>query len=573
MHNPAGKPAGVFCCALPFSFVSIRISLFRELATGNAERHVPRICSGRAALHGILRTPKLIWGRSVFVQRLLSKLGIEAVNPGGFCGEWLASGEVLKSISPIDGQCIASVRQVTASELERITARAQEAFLAWREVPAPKRGELVRRLGNALRDVKADLGALVTLEMGKIRAEGEGEVQEMIDICDFAVGLSRQLYGLTMMSERPLHRMFEQWHPLGVIGIITAFNFPVAVWSWNSALAAVCGDSMIWKPSSKTPLTAVACTKIAADVCKDFGVDPALFSLVIGPGADVGDRMLADQRIKLISATGSCRMGRRTAEVVGQRLGRTLLELGGNNAIIVTPKADLGLATRAILFGAVGTAGQRCTTTRRLIVHETVQDDLVNRLIAAYKQVRIGNPLEPGTLMGPLVDKRAVDDMFTALGRVGPEGGRVLYGGQRLEGPEYPGGCYVTPCIVAAKAEMSIVQEETFAPILYVLPYRTIEDAVRIHNDVPQGLSSSIFTRDLLEAELFLSPRGSDCGIANVNIGTSGAEIGGAFGGEKETGGGREAGSDSWKAYMRRQTSTTNYSSDLPLAQGIKFGD
>ncbi len=505
------------------------------------------------------------------MKETLSKLGIEAVNPGGYCGEWLGSGERLESVSPIDGKCIASVRETTAAELDRITARAQEAFITWRDLPAPRRGEVVRRLGNALREAKADLGALVTLEMGKIRAEGEGEVQEMIDICDFAVGLSRQLYGLVMASERPSHRMCEQWHPLGVIGIITAFNFPVAVWSWNAAIAAVCGDTMIWKPSSKTPLTAVACTKIAARVCADCGVDPAIFSLAIGGRADVGERLIADPRIQLISATGSTRMGRRIARVVGERLGRTILELGGNNAIIVSPAADLDLATRAILFGAVGTAGQRCTTTRRLIIHESIRTELERRLVAAYRQVRIGNPLEPSTLMGPLLDTEAVDTMMAALDRVRAEGGRILYGGERLEGLAYPGGCYVSPCLVAARPDMAVVREETFAPILYLMSYQTVEEAIRIHNDVPQGLSSAIFTRDVLEAELFISARGSDCGIANVNIGTSGAEIGGAFGGEKETGGGREAGSDAWKAYMRRQTNTINYSTALPLAQGISF--
>jgi len=507
------------------------------------------------------------------MQAILSKLGIEPENPGGYCGEWLASGGPIESVSPIDGKPIASVHQVTAGELDRIVTQAQAAFENWRTVPAPKRGDLIRQLGNGLRDVKADLGALVTIETGKIRAEGEGEVQEMIDVCDFAVGLSRQLYGLTMTSERPRHRMYEQWHPLGVVGVISAFNFPVAVWSWNAAVAAVCGDTLVWKPSSKAPLTAIACTKIAADVCRANDVDPAIFALAIGGGSVVGEKLIADARIKLVSATGSCRMGHRVGEVVGKRLGRTILELGGNNAIIVTPDADLDLATRAILFGAVGTAGQRCTTTRRIIVHESIRDDLVDRLIAGYKQVRIGNPLDKDVLMGPLIDTGAVDDMFAALERIEAEGGRILYGGDKLTGDAYPGGCYVTPCIVAAPHDMPIVQEETFAPILYIIGYARFEDALRIHNDVPQGLSSAIFTRNLLEAEGFLSHCGSDCGIANVNIGTSGAEIGGAFGGEKETGGGRESGSDAWKAYMRRQTNTINFSTDLPLAQGIKFGE
>ncbi len=507
------------------------------------------------------------------MQELLRRLGVEETNPGGFCGDWLGSGERLVSTSPIDGKPIASVRQLSEAEYDRVAERAHQAFLQWRSVPAPVRGETIRRLGNALREVKADLGALVTLEMGKIRAEGEGEVQEMIDICDFAVGLSRQLYGLTMHSERPGHRMYEQWHPLGVVGVISAFNFPVAVWSWNTALAAVCGDAVIWKPSSQTPLCAVACTRIAERVCRETGVDPAIFSLVIGPGRTIGDRLIHDRRIPLVSATGSCSMGYRVGEVVGKRLGRTILELGGNNAIIVTPEADLNLAMRAIVFGAVGTAGQRCTSTRRIIVHESIRGELVERLIAAYKQVRIGNPMEAGTLMGPLIDKRAVEDMMKAIARLKQEGGEVLYGGQKLEGSQYPGGCYVTPCIAAARNEFAIVQEETFAPILYLIAYKSLDEAMALHNGVPQGLSSAIFTRNLLEAERFLSAAGSDCGIANVNIGTSGAEIGGAFGGEKETGGGRESGSDSWKAYMRRQTNTINYSPDLPLAQGIKFGD
>ncbi len=507
------------------------------------------------------------------MQDLLRKLGIEPVSPGGFCGEWIGSGERLESTTPIDGSRIGAVQQVTPEEYDRIADRAHKAFLSWREVPAPRRGEVVRQLGNALRDVKDDLGALVTWEMGKIRAEGQGEVQEMIDICDFAVGLSRQLYGLTMPSERPKHRMAEQWHPLGVVGVISAFNFPVAVWSWNSALAAVCGDSVIWKPSSQTPLTAVACTKIAERVCRANGVDPAIFSLVIGPGKTVGEKLLHDRRVPLISATGSCRMGYRVGSVVGERLGRTILELGGNNAIIVSAEADLSLAMRAIVFGAVGTAGQRCTSTRRIIAHESIRDQLVERLIGAYKTVPIGNPMDESTLMGPLVSRAAVDDMMNALKRVKQEGGEILYGGQQLSGDKYPGGCYVTPCIAAARNEFQIVQDETFAPILYVMKYRDFEEALAMHNGVPQGLSSAIFTKNVLEAERFLSPTGSDCGIANVNIGTSGAEIGGAFGGEKETGGGRESGSDSWKAYMRRQTNTVNYSTELPLAQGIKFGD
>jgi len=531
------------------------------------------------------------------MQAILKKLGIGKNNPGVFNGKWCGSAEKLEVTSPIDGKVIATVSQATPDEYEKTIAAAVKAFESWRVLPAPKRGELVRRLGNALREYKKELGALVTIEMGKIRVEGEGEVQEMIDICDFAVGLSRQLYGLTMHSERPGHRMYEQWHPLGVVGVVSAFNFPVAVWSWNSALSAVCGNATLWKPSSKTPLTAIATTKIAAEVCKEMGVDPAIFSLVIGRGSTIGERLIGDRRIPLVSATGSCRMGYRIGEVVGKRLGRTILELGGNNAIIVTPSADLKMAVRGIVFGSVGTAGQRCTSTRRIIVHESIRKELVERLVAAYKQVSIGNPLKDGTLMGPLIDEDAVETMQKALAQLRAEGGEILYGGERLSGAKYPGGCYVKPCIAAAENRYKIVQDETFAPILYIIGYgqaprasaraacRTggevnctahladLDEAIRLHNDVPQGLSSAVFTRHLLEAERFLAHTGSDCGIANVNIGTSGAEIGGAFGGEKETGGGRESGSDSWKAYMRRQTNTINWSTELPLAQGIKFGD
>ncbi len=514
----------------------------------------------------------------------LKTLGVDKNNLGGFCGEWLGSGPQLEVITPIDGTHIGTVTQVTEAEYGRIVDRAHQAFLKWRMVPAPKRGEVVRQLGVRLRELKKELGALVTLEMGKIRPEGEGEVQEMIDICDFACGLSRQLCGLTMHSERPGHRMYEQWHPLGVVGVISAFNFPVAVWSWNSALAAVCGDATLWKPASKTPLTAIATTHIAAQVCKANGIDPAIFSLVIGKGSTVGEQLLHDKRIPLVSATGSCQMGYRVGEVVGKRLGRTILELGGNNAIIVTPHANLDLAMRAILFGAVGTAGQRCTSTRRILAHESIRAELTQRLVKAYKTVPIGNPLKEGTLMGPLVTHEAVEDMQKAIARVKQEGGEILYGGEKLSGPEYPGGHYVKPCIAAARNEFKIVQEETFAPILYIVGYGKkgssagaavdeIHEAVALHNDVPQGLSSAVFTTHLLEAERFLAHSGSDCGIANVNIGTSGAEIGGAFGGEKETGGGRESGSDAWKAYMRRQTNTINWSTELPLAQGIKFGD
>ena len=517
------------------------------------------------------------------MNEILTGLGIEACNLGGFCGEWMGSGPELEVMTPIDGSQLATVQQVTEAQYDAIVSRAQDAFLHWRTVPAPRRGELVRQIGDRLREVKAELGALVTLEMGKIRAEGEGEVQEMIDICDFATGLSRQLYGLTIASERQDHRMMEQWHPLGVVGVISAFNFPVAVWSWNAALACVCGDSVLWKPSSQTPLTAIAVTKIAQAVCEENGVDAAIFSLAVGKGSTVGDRLLHDRRIPLVSATGSCDVGYRVGEVVGKRLGRTILELGGNNAIIVTAHADLDLTLPAILFGSVGTAGQRCTSTRRIIVHESVREELVERLTRAYEGVPVGNPIEAETLMGPLVNSGAVEDLRSAIARVRNEGGEILYGGEPLEGPEFPGGHYVRPCIASAKNSFAIVQEETFAPILYVIGYGEVSssrkksvdelvEAMQLHNDVPQGLSSAIFTEHIREAEYFLSHRGSDCGIANVNIGTSGAEIGAAFGGEKETGGGRESGSDAWKAYMRRQTNTVNWSTELPLAQGIEFG-
>ncbi|MDH4044874.1 MAG: aldehyde dehydrogenase family protein [Gemmatimonadota bacterium] len=514
----------------------------------------------------------------------LSTLGIEDQNPGGFGGAWLGSGPMLDVITPIDGTRIASVRQITEDEYDVIVARAHAAFLTWRTVPAPKRGDLIRQLGNRLRAMKEPLSKLVTLEMGKSIAEGEGEVQEMVDICDFANGLSRQLYGLTMHSERPDHRMYEQWHPLGVVGVISAFNFPVAVWSWNTAIAIVCGDSVVWKPASKTPLTAIACTKIAQQLCEENDVDPALFSLVIGKGSSIGERLLADRRIPLVSATGSCQVGERVAEVVGKRFGRTILELGGNNAIVVTPSANLDMALRAILFGAVGTAGQRCTSTRRIIVHASVKDELVRRLVKAYEGIRIGDPRDRNVLMGPLVTHAAVSDLQKAIVRVTEEGGRILYGGDVLAGKDYPGGHWVKPCIAEARNEFAIVQEETFAPILYIITYGKklsspreaideLGEAIALHNGVPQGLSSAIFTDHMREMEQFLSARGSDCGIANVNIGTSGAEIGGAFGGEKDTGGGRESGSDAWKVYMRRQTNTINWGPELPLAQGIKFGD
>ncbi len=504
---------------------------------------------------------------------LFELLGLSEENDGAFNGEWFGSGKVLESRTPIDGSLIATVRQCDGADYEKVITRAQAAFTKWRLVPAPQRGEVVRQIGEALREHKQALGALVALEMGKIRAEGEGEVQEMIDICDFAVGLSRQLYGLTMHSERPGHRMYEQWHPLGLVGVISAFNFPVAVWAWNATLAWVCGDAVLWKPSSQTPLTGIACAKIAAKVFEQNGFDAALSSLIVGRGSEVGEKLLNDRRVPLISATGSCRMGYRVGKIVGERLGSTILELGGNNAIIVSEHADLDMTLRAILFGAVGTAGQRCTSTRRIICHKSVFETLQKRLVAAYEQVAIGDPLASSTLMGPLVNTGAVGDMMKAIDLIKEQGGTICCGGEKLTDEQHPGGCYVTPCIAIVKNEWQIVQDETFAPILYLIEYDTLDEAIGYHNGVPQGLSSAIFTSNLLEAEQFLSHAGSDCGIANVNIGTSGAEIGGAFGGEKETGGGREAGSDSWRAYMRRQTNTINYSKELPLAQGIKFGD
>ena len=517
---------------------------------------------------------------------VLKQLGITDVNPGGFAGEWCGSGDTVPVHTPVDGSVIAQVRQITGEEYDQIADRAQQAFYTWREVPAPLRGEVVRQLGLKLREHKAALGHLVTLEMGKILAEGEGEVQEMIDICDFATGLSRQLYGLTMHSERPRHRMYEQWHPLGVVGIISAFNFPVAVWSWNAAIAAVCGDSTIWKPAHSTPLTAIATIRIAQQVCEANDVDPAIFALAFGPVKPVGEKLIRDPRVPLISATGSCKMGKHVGQVVAERFGKTILELGGNNAIIVTPNADIDMATRAIVFGAVGTAGQRCTSTRRIIVHNSIKDDLVRRLIGAYETIKIGDPRDAGTLMGPLVETSAVDTFLAAIEQVRQQGGKILYGGERLSGADHPGGHYVKPCIAEAENHFAIVQDETFAPLLYIIGYGgkqrpastkamldELGKALCMHNGVPQGLSSSIFTQNMLEAETFLSAIGSDCGIANVNIGTSGAEIGGAFGGEKETGGGRESGSDSWKAYMRRQTNTINWGTELPLAQGIRFGD
>ncbi|GIV39778.1 MAG: aldehyde dehydrogenase [Thermonema sp.] len=509
------------------------------------------------------------------MESILKQLGIRQQNPAYSTGQqWGSIQEGKKEIkvhTPINGEYIASVQVATREDYEAVIRKAQEAFKVWRKVPAPKRGEIVRQIGDRLRFYKDALGKLVTFEMGKIYQEGLGEVQEMIDICDFATGLSRQLYGFTMHSERPEHRMYEQYHPLGLVGIISAFNFPVAVWSWNAMIAAVCGDVCIWKPSEKTPLTAIACQHIVAEVLKENDLPEGIFSLVIGD-AEVGKWMAEDTRIPLISATGSTRMGKQVAQVVAARLGKSLLELGGNNAIIITPNANIEMAVRATVFGAVGTCGQRCTTTRRLIVHESVYDEVKKRLIEIYERLPIGNPLDPSVLVGPLIDQQAVDAFVKALENVQKEGGKLIYGGEVLKGDAYGNGHYVKPAIVEAENHFATVQEETFAPILYLIRYQgDVEEAIEIQNDVKQGLSSAIFTQNLREAELFLSAAGSDCGIANVNIGTSGAEIGGAFGGEKETGGGRESGSDAWKFYMRRQTNTINYGTALPLAQGIKF--
>jgi aldehyde dehydrogenase (NAD+) len=501
-----------------------------------------------------------------FKRNVLEKLGIRALNSGASYGPWIdePAGTRLASVDPSDGTVLAEVQMAAEEDYDEVVHNARQCFERWRMVPAPKRGLIVREIGEELRSVRNELGALVSMEMGKILQEGIGEVQEMIDVADFAVGLSRQLYGLTMPSERPGHRLYEQWHPLGLVGVITAFNFPVAVWSWNALIAAVCGDCVIWKPSPETPLTAIAVQHICNRVMARHGFD-GVFSLAIGDVPSVGERMLRDRRIPLISATGSSAMGRRVAEIAGRRLARTLLELGGNNGVIVMDDADLKMVVRAVLFGAVGTAGQRCTSIRRLFVHRSVAEALKAQLLSAYKQVRIGSPLEPGTLMGPLISEAAVQRMQQGLLLAVEQGGKLLYGGRLL------GGCFVEPAIVEAQPEMPILQEEIFAPILYLIEFDHLEEAITWHNGVPQGLSSSIFTSDLISSEIFLSARGSDCGIANVNIGTSGAEIGGAFGGEKDTGGGRESGSDSWKAYMRRQTVTVNWSHDLPLSQGIDF--
>ncbi|HEV7781366.1 MAG TPA: aldehyde dehydrogenase family protein [Chitinophagaceae bacterium] len=502
----------------------------------------------------------------------LTTLQLCAINDGVSTGtQWIkSSGDTIDSFSPVDGKKIGSVSCADRAAYETVIAKATEAFATWRLVPAPQRGEIVRQIGEALRDKKEALGKLVSYEMGKSLQEGYGEVQEMIDICDLAVGLSRQLHGFTMHSERPGHRMYEQYHPLGIVGIISAFNFPVAVWSWNSMLAFVCGNVCVWKPSEKTPLCAVACQHIIADVFKKNNIAEGVCGLITG-GREVGEWMAADKRIPLVSATGSTRMGKAVGATVGARLGRALLELGGNNAIIISKDADLDIAVLGALFGAVGTAGQRCTTSRRLIIHEDVYENIKNKLVKAYGQLRIGDPLNPSNHVGPLIDTDAVKMYLKAIEQCKEEGGLFAAEGGVLEGPGYESGCYVKPCIAEVENYFDIVQHETFAPILYLMRYSTLEEAIHKQNDVPQGLSSSIMTLNLREAEQFLSHAGSDCGIANVNIGTSGAEIGGAFGGEKETGGGRESGSDAWKAYMRRQTNTINYSTSLPLAQGIKF--
>ncbi|MDR6804039.1 aldehyde dehydrogenase (NAD+) [Dyadobacter sp. BE34] len=503
---------------------------------------------------------------------ILEKLGIEDVNHGVTTGQssWESGGALLESFSPVDGRKIGAVMQASRGDYDRAVETASLAFKSWRSIPAPKRGEIVRQMGMKLREYKQELGTLVSYEMGKSLQEGLGEVQEMIDICDFATGLSRQLYGLTMHSERPQHRMYEQWHPLGVVGIISAFNFPVAVWSWNSMIAWVCGNVCVWKPSEKTPLTAIACQHIIQDVLKDNSV-PEGVSCIVSGGRDVGEWLAQDPRVALVSATGSIPMGRSVGETVARRLGKSLLELGGNNAIIVTPTADLKIAIPAIVFGAVGTAGQRCTSTRRLIVHDSIFEEVKNRLAKAYGQLKIGNPLDPGIHVGPLIDRQAVAQYQNAAEQIKQAGGSFVVAPGVPEGDQYASGCYVTPCIAEVENHWAIVQHETFAPILYLIRYSDADEAIALQNDVPQGLSSAIFTNDLRDAERFLSFGGSDCGIANVNIGTSGAEIGGAFGGEKETGGGRESGSDAWKAYMRRQTNTINYGTALPLAQGIKF--
>jgi aldehyde dehydrogenase (NAD+) len=509
-------------------------------------------------------------------KEILKRFGITEVNSGVSTGTvWFdTKGDETESRSPIDESVIAKVKNATLDDYEKVVKTAQEAFNVWKSVPAPKRGDIVRQIGQAIRDAKEDLGYLVSLEMGKIYQEGMGEVQEMIDVCDFALGQSRLLNGFTMHSERNKHRLYDQYHPIGIIGLITAFNFPVAVWAWNSMLAAICGDVVIWKPSSKTPLTAIATQKIIKDVLAQNDVPEGVFNLIIAKSSVVGDNFSADKRIPLFSVTGSTAVGKKVGKLVGERLGKVIQELGGNNAVIISESADLEMAITSTVFGAVGTAGQRCTSTRRLIVHEKVYDEIKDRLVKIYEQIstRIGNPLEPDTIVGPLIDNNAVNDFVKAVQEAKQEGGKILFGGQVLKSDGFESGNYVVPTLIEAENHYSIVQKETFAPILYLIKYKTIEEAIALNNAVPQGLSSSIFTQNLMESELFLSECGSDCGIANVNIGTSGAEIGGAFGGEKETGGGRESGSDAWKTYMRRQTNTINFSTELPLAQGIVFG-
>lgn len=540
------------------------------------DRQIPSKCEGISlTLQPKIESMKteVLNDKDYGIASTLVTLGIEKINNGACTGtEWLQTkGEPIESYSPADGKLIATISQATAEDYDKIIRKAEEAFKTWRMIPAPKRGEVVRQMGDQLRKYKEPLGKLVSYEMGKIYQEGLGEVQEMIDICDFAVGLSRQLHGYTMHSERPLHRMYEQYHPLGIVGVISAFNFPVAVWAWNAMLALVCGDAVVWKPSSKVMLSAIAVHKIMEDVLKKNNVPEGILNLVAASSKYVGDNFLSDHRVPLISATGSTRVGKKVGSIVGERLGRSLLELGGNNAIIITENADLDMALRAVLFGAVGTAGQRCTSTRRLIIHESVYENFKGKLLNAYKHISIGHPLDDKTLVGPLIDKGAVKDFFKAIERVKSEGGKIIYGGEEMTGDGFESGCYVRPCIAEVQKNLNIVCDETFAPLLYIMKYKKMEEAIAFHNGVPQGLSSAIFSRSILETENFLSHEGSDCGIANVNIGTSGAEIGGAFGGEKETGGGRESGSDSWKVYMRRQTNTINFGTELPLAQGIRF--
>ena len=513
---------------------------------------------------------------AIDIKQVLSNLGIDHINQGVSSGtKWFdTGGDLTSSFSPIDGSLIGKVQNATWEDYEKLIAKAQKAFVVWRKVPAPIRGEVVRQIGLELRKHKDDLGALVSYEMGKIYQEGKGEVQEMIDICDFAVGQSRLINGVSLQSERVDHRLFEQYQPLGVVGIVTSFNFPVAVWAWNTALAAIAGDVVIWKPSSKTPLSAIATQKLIQKVLKDNDVPEGVFNLIVAKSSVMGDQFLNDHRIPLLSVTGSSAVGKRVGEIVGRRLGKTILELGGNNAVIITPNADIPMALSSTVFGTVGTAGQRCTSTRRIIIHESIYEEVKEKLVNAYHKIkdRVGSPLDEKFLVGPLIDEGSVKNFLNAVRRVQEEGGKVLFGGQKLTGKGFESGNYVMPCIAEAENHYNIVQEETFAPIVYLIKYSCdIYDAIAIQNDVPQGLSSCCFTLNVREAEIFVSSAGSDCGIANVNVGTSGAEIGGAFGGEKETGGGRESGSDAWKVYMRRQTSTVNYGTALPLAQGIKF--